>query len=140
MHAGPSQGMPIIRSLCRSPCRRCSQRCFIATNSEPNELDLQPVCFFDNQQTGAQLCTKNPVLNHLVTALAVWSASTFASITNPSPRGSGMSGGSSSFPCCRCPNSLHVQSFSSKADLLRTGSLGSCTISALWCFFKHAKT
>jgi hypothetical protein len=123
-----------------SKARRHLQHCFIATNSAPNKLDLQLVCFFDSQQTGAQFRqTKNPVLDCLVTISAAWSASTFALIMNPCPRGSGMFGGSSSFPWM-CPNSLCVQSFCSKADSSITRLLGSHTISAVWCFFKHAKT
>jgi hypothetical protein len=139
MCAGPSQGMPIMRGLCQRP-RRCSQHCFTVTNSQPNELDSQLVCFFENQQTGALLRhAKNPVLDCLGRLSAAWSASTFAWIANPHLCGSGMFGGSSSFPCM-CPNLLEVQSFLSKADLSVAGSLGSCTISASWCFFRHANT
>jgi hypothetical protein len=111
MCAGPSQGMPIMRGLCQRP-RRCSQHCFTVTNSQPNELESQLVCFFENQQTGALLrFTKNPVLDRLVSLSAAWSASTFAWIANPCPCCLGMIGGSSSFPCI-CPNLLDVEGIS----------------------------
>ena len=44
MHAGPSQGIPIIRSLYRSP-RRYSQHCFIVTNSEPTRENRTKFCW-----------------------------------------------------------------------------------------------
>jgi hypothetical protein len=52
--------------------------CFIATNSEPNELDSQLVCFFKSQQTGALLRhANNPLLDRpthglQILVLVVW--------------------------------------------------------------------
>ena len=67
-----------------------------------------------------------PVLDHRVTVSPAWSASTLPRMTNPSPLGSGMLGGSSSFPST-CPKSLDVQSLLSKSDSSTTGSLRSNT-------------
>ena len=68
----------------------------------------------------------NPVLDILVAVSEAWSVSIFALTIKPSPRGWGMLGGCSSFPCT-CPNSLEVQSFWSKVNSYRTGFLGHTT-------------
>ena len=127
---GPSQGIPIILSLYLKPLRY-SQHCFIAMNSEPRDEDSTPVCFLLHQCVNAEFNkTKKPVLDQRVTISDAWSASTFARIWNPKPRGSGMFPGSSSFPSI-WPNSLAVQSRCSNCDSSITGSLGSNTNSVL---------
>jgi hypothetical protein len=59
--AGSSTVIPIIRSLYLKP-QIYSVACFIATNSLPNVLVSQDVCFFELQLIGAPLRnTINPV-------------------------------------------------------------------------------
>ena len=130
MYTGPLHGIPIIRSLYRRP-RRYSQHCFMATNSLPNVELSTLVCFRECQYIG-EPCRKirNPVLDRLVTVSEAWSASTFALVTKPSPRGSGAFLGSSSIPSM-CPNLLEVQSLRSYFASSITGLLGSKTNSAL---------
>ena len=106
-------------------------------NLDPKEDDSMLVCFFDHQNTGALLIyTRKPVLDLLVVVSDTWSASTFTHMTKPTPLGSGMSFGVSSFPTM-CPISLAVQSLLSNFGSSISGSLGSYTNSVLWYFFKY---
>ena len=106
--------------------------------SDPNEDDSTDVCFLLHQWTRAEFRnTTKPVCDRLVIVSAAWSASTLALIVNPTPRGSGMLGGSSSRPSM-CPNSLAVQSRHWNWSMSTTGLLGSYTNLLLWYFFRYA--
>ena len=101
------------------------QHCFIAMNSEPNDEDSTHICFLLHQYTNALLMyTRNPALDLLVTISKVWSALTFTQMMNPIPLGSGIFGGSSSFPST-WPNLLDAQSHLSNFSMSTTGLLGS---------------
>ena len=66
----------------------------MAMNSEPKELVSTPVCFLDIQNIGADFrYIRKPGQEFRVMESVAWSASTKALVTNPSPRGSGISGG-----------------------------------------------
>ena len=124
MKAGPTTGIPIIRSLYLKPLMYL-QHCFIAMNSHPKDDDSMPVCFLLHQYTGPLLrYTRRPVVDLLVAVSAASSASTFALMINPIPHGSGIFRGTTSSPW-RWPNLLAVQSLCSNSCSFTTGSLGS---------------
>ena len=117
---GTSHEIPIMLSLYFKTFRY-SRHCFIVVNSDPNVLLSMLVCFFENQQTRAELrYKKKPVLDLRVTVSDAWYASTFSLTTKPSPIGSGILGEISSFPS-KCQNSLEAHSFRWKLDSPITG-------------------
>ena len=118
--------LPSFSVYCGDPIST-HKHCFIAMNSEPNDEDSTHICFSLHQYTNALLMyTRNPVLNLLVTISEVWSALTFTQMMNPIPLGSGIFGGSSSFPSI-WQSSLDAQSHLSNFSMFTTGSLGSYT-------------
>ena len=91
--------------------------------------------FLEFQWINAQLtCTKKPDLGLHVVVSDVWSVSTKAWTVKPRPLGNYAFSGMCSLSSL--PNSLDDQSFLSKRDPSMTGSLGSNTISVLWCLSK----
>ena len=119
--------------------QRYSQHCFMAQNSLPKLENLTNVCFLECQYTNTKFTyTRNPVLEHQVTVLEAWLASTLAHITIPASQDSGIFGGSFSFPC-RCPNLLVVHLHLSNAESSISENVKSKTNSAFWLYFRYPK-
>ena len=89
MNTRPSQGTPIIWSLCLNPLKH-SYNWFITTNLKPKALDSTLFCFLEHQHMVELLRnTMNPILDLFENVSGPLSASTFPKVSKPMPLGLG---------------------------------------------------